>query len=133
MKKSTRPFMYSSLVFVSMPSAPWPMAGRLSSTDKSSVIFSAQPSLLTPAPARMYGVEVAVLELFHAGVEVAPQLEYLEVGAYGEELGLASRRLDVPIFAPLGRSRSFTWPRLKTASLGSSLSVMHRRLRPSGK
>ena len=42
-------------------------------------------------------------------------------------------KLDVPILAPFGRSRSLTLFLLNTASRGSSLSVIQRRCSPSGK
>ena len=121
----------SSPARASSASAPWPGAGVISSRPKRKAISSSRPSRRRPAAARTIPSSSPSRELAQPGVDVAAQLDDLEVGAQRRAAasgGAGSRSRPGRPRGPRRASR----PSPTQASAGSSRAGTPTSASPSG-
>ena len=124
--------MNSSSPLHSMPTAPCPIAGRLKSVGRISVIASSWPRRFTPAVARIIASNSPSLS-FLRRVSTLPRSWVIFRSGRRLSSWHILLRLLVPTFAPCGRSLKLFMPfPAINASLGSSRFVMQGRCKPSG-
>ena len=115
----------------SMPKAPWPGAGRLVSTGKSSRIRSSSFKRLRPAPA-ITSASNSPLSSLDRRVPTLPRIGRT-VRCGNSERSISSRRkLAVPTRAPAGISSRRSYLGLTNASRGSSRELTAASVKPSG-
>ena len=119
-------------VRLSIPSAPWPMAGRHTSGARTSVIRSVQPNRLTPAAARTMASSPSLSSLRRRVSRFPRRGTMVRSGRWWSSWAWR-RRLLVPTRPPRGRSVNRAPVREIRTSRGSSRSVMATMSRPAGR
>ena len=116
----------------SIPSAPWPMAGRISVVGMMVPASCSSPSRRSPAKARSVA-STAPSRIFRNRVSTFPRKGWIWRSGRSANTCAWRRGDEVPTMAPRGRAFKFSaWTQTKT-SRGSSRGKTQARVSPSGK